>query len=84
MQVQEMNSGVIRSTVDGPVYFYKERGLMQEGVWEQFYCVLTNIGLYKFDQNDNMQQPELFGIKMLQFETLKDQIRAQRGNLFEI
>lgn len=80
----EENSGIVRSTFDGPIYELEEGGFLSKSTWKRCYSVMTNIGFLKFNEKDLLEQPELFGIKTLKLETMKGQKRSGRDNLFEL
>ena len=80
----EENSGVVRSTFDGPIYIYVEGGFLSSSTWARSYCVLTNLGLFMFNEKDVLEPPELIGIKTLKFTTMKGQKRNGKTNLFEL
>jgi hypothetical protein len=80
----EANSGIIRTTFDGNAYELEAGGVFGSDKWHSHYCVMTNVGLFKFNQKDLLLEPVLHGIKTLNLVSMKGQKRAGRDNLFEI
>jgi len=67
----EENSGIIRSTFDGVTYELESGGVFGSDKWHRHFCVLTNIGLFKFNERDLLQAPVLISIKTLNLLSMK-------------
>jgi len=80
----EANSGIIRTTFDSNAYELEAGGVFGSDKWHRHYCVMTNVGLFKFNEKDLLLEPMLHGIKTLNLVSMKGQKRAGRDNLFEI
>lgn len=67
----EANSGIIRTTFDGNAYELEAGGVFGSDKWHSHYCVMTNVGLFKFNQKDLLLEPVLHGIKTLNLVSMK-------------
>lgn len=82
---EKFSSGIIRSTIDGPMYELDEGGLFSSSEWKPFYGVLTNIGLLRFNiKNPTSEVPRIMSIRSLKLETMSNQKLAFKGNLFRV
>ena len=82
---ESFSSNTIRSTIDGPMYELDERGFFSQAEWKQFYAVMTNIGMLRFDiQNPLDDKPRIMAIKTMKIETMRNQKVGFRTNLFRI
>ena len=80
----EADSGILRSTFDGTCYELEAGGMFGKDVWKSYYCVMSNLGFIKFNENDLLAPPEIMGIQTLNLVSMKGQKRAGRSNLFEV